>query len=182
MPVPGDLPVRDKTVADQPWIESLLQERWGATIVVVHGSRFDAAALPALVAGDRQGLATYCVDGHAELVTLDAVVRGRGIGSALLAELVRRLGAIGVPSLWVTTTNDNLDALRFYQRRRFRLARLRCCAAAEARRLKPSIPEVGAPRHPAPGRTRPPPRPRDFGLIAHSGRSRHRVIATLRPG
>jgi ribosomal protein S18 acetylase RimI-like enzyme len=41
------------------------------------------------------------------------------------------------------TTNDNLHALRFYQRRGFRLAALYPGALAEARKLKPSIPETG---------------------------------------
>jgi len=46
--------------------------------------------------------------------------------------------------LWVLTTNDNLDALRFYQRRGFRLARLRAGAVDDARRtLKPEIPVAG---------------------------------------
>jgi GNAT superfamily N-acetyltransferase len=138
------LPVREKTAADQPWIEGLLRERWGGTVVVVHGARFDAAALPALVAGDRQGLATYCIDGEGELVTLDALRPRRGVGTALLGELVRRLSASGISTLRVTTTNDNLDALRFYQRRGFRLARLRCGALDETRRLKPAIPATGA--------------------------------------
>ena len=140
----SDLPVRDKVAADQPWVESLLRERWGSTAVVAHGMRFEAAALPALVAGDRQGLATYRIEGGADLVTLDALPRGQGAGTALLAEPVRRLSDRGVPELWVTTTNDNLDALRFYQRRGFRLVRIRCGALDETRRLKPSIPMIGA--------------------------------------
>lgn len=43
-----------------------------------------------------------------------------------------------------TTTNDNLDALRFYQRRGFRLAGLRPGAVGRARRIKPEIPATGA--------------------------------------
>jgi hypothetical protein len=47
--------------------------------------------------------------------------------------------------VWLVTTNDNLDALRFYQRRGFRLAKLRRGAVDAARsRLKPTIPEVGS--------------------------------------
>ncbi len=144
MPAAHRLSIRDKVDADQPWVADLLRQRWGSTIVVVHGVRFEAAALPALIAGDRQGLATYHLEGTAELVTLDAVRPGQGVGTALLAELVRRLGDANVPTLRVTTTNDNLDALRFYQRRGFRLTRLRCGAVDEARRLKPSIPALGA--------------------------------------
>jgi ribosomal protein S18 acetylase RimI-like enzyme len=47
--------------------------------------------------------------------------------------------------LWVVTTNDNVDALRFYQRRGFRLARLRAGAVNQSRRtLKPEIPSIGS--------------------------------------
>ena len=76
-----------------------------------------------------------------ELVALIAAVRGTGIGSSLLAALRER-----VPDrpIWVVTTNDNLDALRFYQRRGFRLRAMRAGAVDEARAtIKPSIPEVG---------------------------------------
>jgi hypothetical protein len=46
--------------------------------------------------------------------------------------------------IWVLTTNDNVDALRFYQRRGFRLGALRPGAVDEARRTrKPEIPEIG---------------------------------------
>jgi hypothetical protein len=44
----------------------------------------------------------------------------------------------------VITTNDNLDALRFYQRRGFRLAALHRGAVDDSRaRLKPQIPPIG---------------------------------------
>ena len=43
-----------------------------------------------------------------------------------------------------TTTNDNLDALRFYQRRGFRLSALRAGAVDESReRFKAEIPSAG---------------------------------------
>ena len=45
--------------------------------------------------------------------------------------------------LWLITTNDNLRALRFYQRRGFRLAALHRDALETSRRLKPSISEIG---------------------------------------
>ncbi len=46
--------------------------------------------------------------------------------------------------MWLTTTNDNLDALRFYQRRGFRLVALRPGAVDVARRdLKPELPDIG---------------------------------------
>jgi GNAT superfamily N-acetyltransferase len=136
--------VREKGADDQRWVEELLQERWGSRMVVVHGASYDAASLPALVAGVQDGLATYRIDGdRAELITLDARAPGQGTGTALIAALVERLEGCGVRELCVTTTNDNLRALRFYQRRGFRIACVRCGAADDARRLKPSIPKLG---------------------------------------
>jgi pimeloyl-ACP methyl ester carboxylesterase len=133
-------PVREKGADDQRWVEQLLHERWGGHIIAVHGGSYDATTLPALVAGQQDGLATYRIDGdRAELITLDARAPGRGIGTALVAALMRRLQACGVKELCVTTTNDNLRALRFYQRRGFRIAGVRCGAVDDARRLKPSI-------------------------------------------
>ncbi|MGW8250920.1 MAG: GNAT family N-acetyltransferase, partial [Anaerolineales bacterium] len=41
------------------------------------------------------------------------------------------------------TTNDNLPALRFYQKRGFHLVALYPNALAESRRLKPEIPFKG---------------------------------------
>ena len=50
----------------------------------------------------------------------------------------------GCTRLWLITTNDNVDALRFYQRRGFRLAKLHPGAVDDSRaRLKPGIPKLG---------------------------------------
>jgi len=140
------LPIRDKRPDDQTWVERLLRERWGGTQVVTCGELLDAAVLPALVAGERQGLLTWrrLEQRTAQLVTLDAVTQRQGVGSALLTALVERLRIEGLARLHVTTTNDNLDALRFYQRRGFRIAAMRPGAIEAARVRKPTIPEVGA--------------------------------------
>jgi GNAT superfamily N-acetyltransferase len=74
---------------------------------------------------------------------VDAVTTRRGAGTALIEALVSRLRAEGVSLLRVTTTNDNLDALRFYQRRGFRIIAVRPGAVDESRRVKPSIPATG---------------------------------------
>ena len=137
--------VRDSSDRDAAWITALLRSRWGGTIVIAHAETIDAMQLPALVAGDQEGLATYRVQGHeAEVVTLDAVAPGHGVGTHLINALVERLRAQGVHRLWVTTTNDNLSALAFYQKRGFHLRHLRPGAVEETRHVKPSIPRVAA--------------------------------------
>jgi GNAT superfamily N-acetyltransferase len=100
--------------------------------------------LPALVADPNLGLATYRLGGEeAELMTLDAVCPGQGVGTHLIEALAEQLRGQGISSLWVMTTNDNLTALRFYQRRGFELRRVRPGAISDARLLKPTIPEIG---------------------------------------
>jgi catechol 2,3-dioxygenase-like lactoylglutathione lyase family enzyme/GNAT superfamily N-acetyltransferase len=138
--------VRDKTPADQAWVEDTLTRCWGSTKIAVHGRVFDAAALPALIAGDLAGLATFEPNnecGEAELVTLNALAGHQGIGTALVEALAARLAAESIASLRLTTTTDKPDALRFYQRRGFRIAAVRPGAVDEARRLKQTIPLIG---------------------------------------
>jgi GNAT superfamily N-acetyltransferase len=143
--------IRAKRPADQEWVESTLARLWGSTTIVVHRRAFDAARLPALIAGDYQGLLTFTVDPpRAEIVTLNALAPWQGIGSALIEALVAEFTASAMREIRVSMTNDNLDALRFYQRRGFRLAALRPGAVNAARRIKPAIPVVGnyqIPRH-----------------------------------
>ena len=140
--------VREKERADQPWIEKILTERWGGLQVIAHDEIFDAHLLPALIAGEKDGLATFRVQQIdqskvAELITLDALLPQQGVGTALIEALVSKLRDEMVVVLRVTTTNDNLNALRFYQRRGFRLAQVRPGAVDKARFIKPSISRIG---------------------------------------
>lgn len=134
--------VRVRDQDDQAWIDRILIERWGSRQIVVHNQVFDAGTLPALIAGESEGLATFVLheDGtHSELITLDALTPCEGIGTALVQLLQKE----GFKALRVTTTNDNLAALRFYQRRGFCLASVRAGAVNAAQKIKPSIPLVG---------------------------------------
>ncbi|MGA8760227.1 MAG: GNAT family N-acetyltransferase [Stellaceae bacterium] len=144
--LPGSIPlIRRAGPADATWIVNFLRGRWSTTTIVVHGEVIEAAELPALIiAGDRQGLATYRALGRdAELVTLDAMPTGAGIGTVLIEALVTRLHGEGRERLWLTTTNDKLSALRFYMRRGFRVIQVRPGAVDAARKLKPTIPVIG---------------------------------------
>ena len=120
-----------------------LEAEWGAP-VLVRGVAYEFEECELFVAGDMEGLAA--VSGRdqpiAELVAINAFTPWRGVGTALLATCVAHLGE-RFHTLRLTTTNDNLDALRFYQRRGFRLAAPRVGAVDDARARKPSIPRVG---------------------------------------
>lgn len=139
--------VREARPEDRAWIEQQLRASWGSTIIVSRGRAYDANQYPALVAvydGQPAGLATFRFhDDECELLSLEAIQQRSGIGSALLARVTGKARDSGCRRLWLITTNDNLDAVRFYQRRGMRLVAVHSGAVDEARRMKPSIPEVG---------------------------------------
>jgi GNAT superfamily N-acetyltransferase len=141
------LGVRDGEASDHAGIVALLVESWGSTTVVSRGRVHDAGKLPAKVAicdAALVGLATFHLEeDECELVTLDSTKQGHGIGSALLAAVAEEAVRRGARRLWLTTSNDNLDALRFYQRRGMRVSAIHRDAIDQARLAKPSIPLVG---------------------------------------
>src|SRR4051794_39406983 len=102
--------------------------RWHALRVARCGELARPLKHPQLLAehdGQIVGVATYILDGRAcEILTLHADARRNGVGTALIERLKRSARDSGCTRLWVVTTNDNLDALRFYQRRGFRLSEL----------------------------------------------------------
>jgi DNA-3-methyladenine glycosylase I len=143
----SELAVRRLEAGDRAWAAEVLARAWGSTRVVSRGQLRDAAELPGLVAclrEERAGLLTWSADAEEfEVVSLNSLVEGRGVGRALLAAAAREAMALGCRRLWLVTTNDNLHALRFYQRLGWDLVALRRGAVDAARTLRPEIPLVG---------------------------------------
>ena len=142
-----DLDVRPLASGERAWARSILTQSWGRA-VVRRGEVLDPTTLPGFVAeldGQLAGLLMYDVrDDECEVVTINASVEGRGVGRALLDAVRDEALRRGCGRLWLVTTNDNLRALRIYQRFGLRLAALRPGAVDDSRRrLKPEIAEVG---------------------------------------
>jgi ribosomal protein S18 acetylase RimI-like enzyme len=138
----------DRCEQDRPEVEAFLEQH-NTRIVARDGVLVDALEHPAVLAraGDELcGVATYVVEhDDCELLTLHTTIRHAGIGTALLDAVRGRAVQQGCGRIRVVTTNDNLDALRFYQRRGFGLTMLRPAAVDRSREtLKPQIPETGA--------------------------------------
>jgi GNAT superfamily N-acetyltransferase len=106
-----------------------------------------AAELPGFIATHYSkpvGLVTYRIDGNeCEIVTMNSLLEGIGIGSALIAAVKNVAAEAGCKRLWLITTNDNTAALRFWQKRGFLLVAVHRNALEQSRRLKPEIPLIG---------------------------------------
>jgi DNA-3-methyladenine glycosylase I len=142
-----DVELRPLQDGEREWLEAFLNEHWGGADMLLRGELHDLRSASAIVAvrgGERVGLATYAVRGEScEITSLDSLAPGAGIGSALVVEVARIARMHGCTRLHVVTTNDNVHALRFYQKRGFVLAELRRDAITQGRRLKPSISWLG---------------------------------------
>ncbi len=143
----GTLHTRPVEPADRDWIVQVLTEAWTSTRIGSRGRMHDAAALPGLVAdlhGRRAGLLTYRIEGdECEIVSLNSVIEGCGAGSALIDAVREVARSAGCRRLWLITSNDNMPALKFYQKREFCLVAVHRGAIDEIRRRKPKIPLTG---------------------------------------
>ncbi len=138
---------RRSTPDDRRQVRGFWKEHWGDDLVVVHGDVFRPEDVEGFIAqeqGQWVGLVTYAVRGDGcEVVTLDSLSEGCGIGSRLLEEVAAEARRAGCKRIFLTTTNDNLHALGFYQKRGFVLSALRAGTIEESRKLKPAIPLIG---------------------------------------
>lgn len=139
--------IRSLTAEDLPRLRRFWKENWGAEFVVAHGVIYDPDTLDgfvALEADEWVGEVTYAFSGtDCEIVSLDSVRQGQGIGTRLIEAAVEAARKRKCARVFLITTNDNLHALGFYQRRGFELVRIHRHALDETRRLKPSVPLIG---------------------------------------
>ena len=122
--------VRESTDADRPAVRALFESDFGRTKIVAFGEVMDIDQLPVLVAlvtQDLAGALAYRSFGDAlHLVALaaDPMWQRSGVGGHLVAEAELLARRLDLRRTMVATTNDNLPALYFYQRRGYRLTDL----------------------------------------------------------
>jgi len=139
--------IHDKNSNDTQRLVALWIAHFGSPVVVTRGRKVDPLALDGFVAeeeGKLLGAVTFIREGaEIEIVTLDGAVENRGVGTALLDAVVARARSEGLRRLFLVTTNDNIRAIRFYQKRGWDMVALHRGAVAQARAIKPEIPAVG---------------------------------------
>jgi ribosomal protein S18 acetylase RimI-like enzyme len=133
--------VRPLRETDRERARAWLREHWDEAMAA-NGELFYPADHEGFIAGDWDGLITYRIrDGRCEVTLLEALREGEGIGSALLDAAVAAARDAACTSVWLVTTNDNLHAFAWYERKGFTVVAVRPGAVDRSREtLKPSIP------------------------------------------
>jgi ribosomal protein S18 acetylase RimI-like enzyme len=141
------LVLREKHASDNEGLAKVWTANYGGVTVVSRGHEQRPLELSGYVAiedGELAGAVTWNqVGDQFEIVTLDAFHDDRGIGTALLEAAIAFARRCGARRAWLITSNDNIRALRFYQRRGWDMVALHRNAIDESRKLKPEIPQHG---------------------------------------
>lgn len=132
---------------DHEKVLAIVKSFWGNETLIVHNEVFDAKTLDGLKAVEGNQILGIChyhiCDEKCEILTLASLKPGQGIGTALLTKVEEIATSCGCNFLSLITTNDNLEALGFYQKYGFHLAALFPGQVDMSRQLKPEIPEIG---------------------------------------
>ena len=87
---------------------------------------------------------TLFLENECEIVSLDSARQGMGVGTMLIHNVVEEARKKDCRRIFLITTNDNLNALGFYQKRGFELVAVHRGALEKSRKIKPGIPLMGA--------------------------------------
>jgi RimJ/RimL family protein N-acetyltransferase len=121
---------------------------WGSPQMVISSGVYNCSELDgfAIVNAEDQiiGLITYVFrNNECEIISLDSLEEGKGIGTILVQEVERAARHHQCGRVTLVTTNDNVQALKFYQKRGFQLVKIHRNAVGRAREIKPEIPLIG---------------------------------------
>ncbi len=132
---------------DWPWVKALWEQNWHGDFIVTRGRVHrldDVSGFVAEKENAHAALIIYRTDRQEmEIVSIDSRFERQGIGTALVARAVETGKQASVKRIMAITTNDNLNALGFWQKRGFCLTAVYPRALEATRRLKPGITLVG---------------------------------------
>lgn len=148
---PPPVRIREISPRDLTWVREELTRHWCSSRIMSRRVWFDADQLPGFIAenertGERLGLLTHTPPesgGACEVITLSSRLEGRGVGGRLLDAAVKAARAAGCTRIFLTTSNDNLRAIRFYQKRGWRIVAVHPGAIDAARQTEKQIPTTG---------------------------------------
>ena len=122
-------------------------DNWYSTDISIRGQIVDGIKIDGFLVKEKNviiGLVTYTFyEDVCEIVSLDSKRENIGIGSALLQQVENIAIDNRCKKMRLITTNDNMRALQFYQKRGYCLTKLYPNAMEEVRKIKPNIPILG---------------------------------------
>ena len=130
------------------FVDDFIMKHWFTLDMVVHGEKINLGNADGFYASEDNrivGLITYRIaNNEMEIMSLDSLNEKKGIGTSLLDKAIQTAKDVGCLRIMLITTNDNLSALQFYQKRGFDIIRLHHNAVEESRKIKPQIPLTGS--------------------------------------
>ena len=142
------LDVRDFEPRDHDWARQLIGRHQGGDHRVARLSELldplEQEGIVAELDGRAIGLLTvHETDRGLEILTMHSEAPGLGAGTRLLETALRVASASHAPRVWLVTTNDNLDAIRWYLRRGMTVSTVHAGAVDRDRAaVKPDLPAV----------------------------------------
>ncbi|MBD5154262.1 MAG: GNAT family N-acetyltransferase [Oscillibacter sp.] len=135
------------STSNRALINAFIKQHWYTTTMIIRGKEIDMTGVEGFFFRNGSsivGLVTYIIyDNVLEITSLDSLRPNQGIGGRLLDAVIQEAEEKGLQKIVLITTNDNINAIRFYQKRGFDMVRLFRNAMDIARKLKPEIPFIG---------------------------------------
>lgn len=133
--------------ADNSLVADFIADNWGSSYSVSRGKIYNIVDLPGFICkhnGKIAGLITYHIAKmDCEIVTLNSEIKDKGLGTRLINKVINVAKKNQCKRVWLITTNDNVNAIRFYQKRGFDWVGFYRDAMIESRKLKSEIPWFG---------------------------------------
>lgn len=131
-----------------PEVEQLVVNTWSSPKVVVQLKLYDLRDVPAFIAVNTDNeIIGHChfkfFDDVCEIMLIESLRPGIGVGTALVDAVINLARDKDCSKVHLQSSNDNTNALRFYQRRGFAMCAVGWNHMVYARELKPEIPLTG---------------------------------------
>lgn len=133
--------------SDHSWLKDLMNKDWGGLPLVIRGKKYDPTLLDGIIAENDKKIAGFLffnISGRdCEIIVFEVFEKFKGTGSIILDHLKQIAKNSQCQRIYLMTTNDNLDALRFYQKRGFHICGIHLDSVKISRKIKPSIGIIG---------------------------------------
>ena len=129
-------------------VNEIIAEEWAGPMVAARGKVRDTSNSDGFISvtdGELTGYILYIIEnGECEILVLHSLLENQGIGAGLVEAVVDAAKSEKCRRVWLITTNDNIHAIRYYQKHGFELEAVHINALDKSRELKPSIPLFGS--------------------------------------